>query len=224
MSGPVDVTTQVLEQSTLELPTIELGVVAGPDRGLRRKLDPTGLRIGTSPAAQLRLQDATVSRMHCEIRIVDGRVRIIDLGSTNGVLLDGVRVYDAELAPGSNIQLGSTKLQVDPGDGSIAIELSPRHSFGEVLGASIEMRRLFTVLEKAAASDATILIQGETGVGKELVARAIHESSKRSHGPFVVVDSAAEGAAVCSKKPTAARSSSTKSASSPPRSSRACCA
>ncbi|HVJ21833.1 MAG TPA: sigma 54-interacting transcriptional regulator, partial [Polyangiaceae bacterium] len=188
MSGPVDVTTQVLEQSTLELPTIELGVVAGPDRGLRRKLDPTGLRIGTSPAAQLRLQDATVSRMHCEIRIVDGRVRIIDLGSTNGVLLDGVRVYDAELAPGSNIQLGSTKLQVDPGDGSIAIELSPRHSFGEVLGASIEMRRLFTVLEKAAASDATILIQGETGVGKELVARAIHESSKRSHGPFVVVD------------------------------------
>ncbi len=178
-----------MEQSAkLELPVVELSVVAGPDRGLRRRIDAAGVRIGTSTAAQLRLQDVTVSRMHCEVRVQDGRLHIVDLGSTNGVLLNGGRVYDAELAPGSTLQLGQTTLRVDAGDGAIAIELSPRHSFGEVLGQSVEMRRLFTLLEKVAPSEATVLIQGETGVGKELVARAIHEGSKRAQGSFVVVD------------------------------------
>jgi transcriptional regulator with GAF, ATPase, and Fis domain len=126
--------------------------------------------------------------MHCEVGIVESRIYIRDSGSTNGVFVNRVRVSEAELTPGCSIQLGSTLLSVSGGEERIAVELSPRQSFGEVIGASTEMRRLFTVLEKVATSETTVLIQGETGVGKELVARAIHEASRRAAGPFVVVD------------------------------------
>ena len=102
--------------------------------------------------------------------------------------MNEVRVHDAELVPGSTIRLGSTVLSIAGRDERQSVELSPRHSFGEVIGTSTEMRRLFTVLEKVAPSEATVLIQGETGVGKELVARAIHEASPRARYPFVVVD------------------------------------
>ena len=50
------------------------------------------------------------------------------------------------------------------------------------------MRRVYAVLEKLAAAETTALIQGETGTGKELAARAVHEASRRARGPFVTVD------------------------------------
>ena len=186
--GP-EITTQVLEQSAkLEFPTVELVVMDGVDRGLKARLDPGLSRIGTAVGCHLRLGDPTVSRLHCEVRMVESSLRILDLGSTNGTYVNEVRVHDAEIVPGSTIRLGETVLGVMGGTERLSVELSPRHSFGEVLGTSTEMRRLFTVLEKVAASDATLLIQGETGVGKELVARAIHDASPRARYPFVVVD------------------------------------
>ena len=60
--------------------------------------------------------------------------------------------------------------------------------FGQMVGASPAMRTLFSLLERAAASEATVLIEGETGTGKEVSAEAIHRESKRRNGPFVVVD------------------------------------
>jgi transcriptional regulator with GAF, ATPase, and Fis domain len=184
-----DITTEVLDKGAkLEYPAIELSVIDGLDRGLRRRLEPGGLRIGTGSGVHLRLQDPTVSRMHCEVGIAEGRIYIRDSGSTNGVFINGVRIHRAELTPGMAIRLGSTVLNVGAGEERIAVELSPRQSFGEVIGQSTEMRRLFTILEKVAPTEATVLLQGETGVGKELVARAIHDASSRANGPFVVVD------------------------------------
>ncbi len=186
---PSDVTTQVMDQpAKLEYPRIELVVVEGPDSGVRRALDPAGMRIGTAPSNELPLKDRTVSRFHCELRFAGNVARVVDSGSTNGTFVDGVRVRDAELAPGSKVRLGSTVLSVSSSGERALVELSPRHSFGDVLGVSVEMRRLYAILEKIAPTDTTVLIQGETGAGKELVARAIHDSSPRASQPFVVVD------------------------------------
>jgi len=186
---PSDVTTQVMEQpAKLEYPRIELVVSEGPDTGLRKTLDLGGMRIGTAPSNELPLRDRTVSRFHCEVRIVGNAVRLVDSGSTNGTLVDGVRVRDAELTTGSKVRVGATVLTVSASGERALVDLSPRHSFGEVLGVSVEMRRLYAILEKIAPTDTTVLIQGETGCGKELVARAIHDASARSQQPFVVVD------------------------------------
>ena len=62
---------------------------------------------------------------------------------------------------------------------------------GQMIGASPAFRRMLTLVEQIADSSATILIQGESGAGKELVARAIHERSGRRTGPFVAVNCAA---------------------------------
>jgi DNA-binding NtrC family response regulator len=190
MSDQLEITTQIMDgqASRLEYPAIELEVTAGPDKGKRCRFDPAGTRIGTAPGSQLVLTDRTVSRLHCELRVIGRSLRLSDSGSTNGTYVDGVRVLDAEIPPGAAIRLGATQVKVVAGGQKATVDLSPRHSFGDVIGASNEMRRLFTVLEKIAPTETTVLIQGETGTGKELVARAIHDASRRARMPFVVVD------------------------------------
>jgi transcriptional regulator with GAF, ATPase, and Fis domain len=182
------VTTEILESGAARVPSLELVVTDGPDRGARCQVTPAGIRVGTAPNCALKLSDPTVSRLHCEVKSGTGEVRVSDLGSTNGTFIDGVRIHDAELTPGSRLRLGQSLIELSAGDGSYTLELSPRHSFGDVIGQSLEMRRMYSVLEKVAPTTTTVLIQGETGVGKELVARAIHESSPRARKPFVVVD------------------------------------
>jgi len=62
--------------------------------------------------------------------------------------------------------------------------------FGALLGTSPAMRRMYELLDRIADSSASVLIAGETGTGKELVARALHERGRRKAGPFVAVDCA----------------------------------
>lgn len=182
-------TTQIVMQEARHgFPGFELSVLGGPDSGARCSVDIGGVSLGTGPICQLQLTDPTVSRMHCEVKIVDGAARVFDLGSTNGVIVNGVQVREAVLTPNSTLHLGETVIRVETSEQAFQLEISPRSRFGSVLGTSKEMRRLFTILEKASATDATVLIQGETGVGKELVARAVHDASDRADGPFVVVD------------------------------------
>jgi transcriptional regulator with PAS, ATPase and Fis domain len=188
----VSVQTHVLAlQGSLKLASVELVVVDGPDRGKKLIVAEATATVGTAPSAQLRLTDPTVSRLHCEVQLRSEGVRLVDAGSTNGTFVDGVHVKEAFLRSGSTVRLGDSALRVELGSEPFRLPLSRHESFGPLLGGSVEMRRLYAILERVAPTDATVLVQGETGTGKEVVARAIHDASARAKAPFVAVDAGA---------------------------------
>jgi len=114
-----------------------------------------------------------------------------DLGSTNGTWVDGVLVQSARIPPEGAMRLGATTLSLSLSANPSTIPLWPHDQFGPLVARSDSMRELFLLLSKYAQTSSAVLIQGETGTGKELVARAIHEASPRAEQPFVVVDCAA---------------------------------
>jgi DNA-binding NtrC family response regulator len=171
----------------LDSPGLDLLVVDGVDRGAQVAVRGT-VRVGTADGNDLRLTDPTVSRVHATLSLDAGQLRIKDMGSTNGTFVDGVRVRDANVAAGSLLRLGSTTLRAELATEAVRLELAPYDRLGDLIGASPAMRHVYTVIERAAPTTATVLIQGETGTGKELVARAIHERSPRRDARFLAID------------------------------------
>jgi transcriptional regulator with PAS, ATPase and Fis domain len=144
--------------------------------------------VGSSPECELHGLDPRMSRRHCQLSMTPEGVALEDLGSKNGTLVAGVRVGKVWLSPGQTVTVGSSRLEVlIEGEGS-RIPLSSGARFGAARGASVAMRALFAQLERAAQTESTLLLWGETGTGKELLARGVHEQSPRSGGPFVVFD------------------------------------
>jgi DNA-binding NtrC family response regulator len=167
---------------------IRVEVVDGPDRGLVTDLTGPDARIGSGPDASLVLKDRTVSRLHLTLRVEGDAIRVVDEGSRNGTLLDGTRVRDAWARPDSTIRLGDTTLCLRMLDELLELPVSTRERMGGLLGRSVAMRRIFSLLEQIAPTDARVLVEGETGTGKELVAEALHQASRRADRPLVVVD------------------------------------
>ncbi len=165
-----------------------VNILAGPDKGLVRDLESSSIRVGARQGNEVQLSDSGVSGLHFEISLDDQGYRLRDLDSTNGTYIGGLRVNDVYIEPDTVILAGATQLRFQPLSESIELELAKEASFGGMIGESIKMRELFARLEKIAPSDATVLITGETGVGKELVAEAMHELSPRKKGNFVVLD------------------------------------
>ena len=174
--------------SAVRLRRCRVEVVAGPDAGLVRDIEATVIRIGARRGNDVQLTDAKVSGLHCEIRLDERGYRLRDLDSTNGSYVGGLRINDVYIQPGTQISVGGSRLRFEPLGETVEVELSERDRFGSMIGRSVKMRELFAKLEKLAPSDATVLITGETGVGKELVAESLHELSPRVDGPFVVLD------------------------------------
>ncbi len=180
--------TRQLIRDRLEIARFRLRVIAGPDAPRVVDSSACDLEIGTAPDLHLRLLDPCVSRHHGVIRVGDDGLICEDLASTNGTFVSGHRIHSVVLAPGDTITVGETDIAVELLDDTISEPLSRGDRFGEVLGRSCAMRRVFAVLERVAASEATILIEGETGTGKSVLAEAIHEASPRAGRPLVVVD------------------------------------
>ncbi len=169
--------------------TFRLRVVSGPDAGKEHTLDEGTTMVGTHADNDLVLSDATVSRYHLEIRVRRDGIEIRDLDTTNGTKHGGTKVGNVVLTGAARLRLGKhTEMDVEPIDTSIDLGEWHGDRFGDVLGTTTPMRRLFALLGKAAPTEATILLQGETGTGKEAIAEAVHKQSKRNRGPFVVVD------------------------------------
>jgi DNA-binding NtrC family response regulator len=166
-------------------------VLAGPDAGRQVELPGPEVRVGSASGCDLQLRDPTVSRHHLTVRLEEDRIRIIDSESRNGTFLDGLCVRDAYARPDSHIALGQSSLRLAMLPDVVEIPLSARERFGGLFGRSVAMRRVFAVLERVAATDATVLVEGETGTGKELVAEGLHDESPRAGGPFVVFDCSA---------------------------------
>ena len=146
------------------------------------------IRIGSAKTGDIVITDPTVSRRHAEIHRGRDGVVLRDLGSTNGTFVGQVRAKEVYLGPDTRFRVGRTELIFTPADEIIDVKPSDADHFEHLVGRSVAMREVFGILERIAPTDLTVLISGETGTGKELACRAVHNRSKRSSGPFIVFD------------------------------------
>ncbi len=166
---------------------VMLRVTEGPDVGAQVHAARPRLTIGRSAVSDLVLTDSSISGLHCELQLGGGAVLLRDLGSTNGTMVGSVRVREAYVEPGALIHVGKTTIAFLAED-EVHVPISQRGHFGALIGDSPAMREVYAVLERIADTDMSVLVGGETGTGKELVARALHDESPRGRGPFVVLD------------------------------------
>src|SRR3954468_2404365 len=171
---------------TVHLNQCKLVVVKGEQRGREYNISGDVIRIGKVEGNDLVLPEETVSRVHCEI-LRDAKGHLLrDLHSTNGTFLDGAEIKEAYVRAGSVITIGAVQLKFQPFEERIEILPSDKERLGELVGKSLKMREIFGLVERIGPTEATVLIEGETGTGKDLVARTIHSLSKRAPKPFVI--------------------------------------
>jgi DNA-binding NtrC family response regulator len=196
-ADPNDTNDKKLE-STATL--VREGVAARPLGAILRVLDarakPTTFRLGSGRCvigagadADIIVEESTVSRSHASFELVPEGVRVTDLGSRNGTFYLGQRVEKISLSLGARVKLGAASIAIDADNESLkASAVYAGDEYQGIVGGSLEMRKLFAVLSRLEGSLVTVLVTGESGVGKELVAHALHEGSSVANGPLVVVN------------------------------------
>jgi len=171
--------------------TFHIRVIDGPGAGVEAVVSestPSRVFVGSSRACELVLTDRRVSRRHFSAAVVRGALMIADAGSTNGTFVNGVRVGEAYLSGGETVRVGDSVIVVEAVSGARQASLPPTEGWGRLLGASLAMRKLYPLLDRLAQSDVPVLVEGETGTGKEVLAEALHERSARASGPYEVLD------------------------------------
>ncbi|NUQ76125.1 MAG: sigma 54-dependent Fis family transcriptional regulator [Polyangiaceae bacterium] len=168
-----------------------LRIIGGPDAGRSLVIPPTQpsrVLVGQSASCDLRLTDREASRRHLGVEIADAELRITDLGSTNGTRINGVSIIEALVRGGERIEIGRTLIDVERKVQAADESLSTATGFGRVVGESPAMRKLYPLCARLAATIVPVIIEGETGTGKEVLAESLHEMGPRASGPFAVFD------------------------------------
>ena len=176
------------ERKQLHLRRIGLKVADGSDLGQEAQFDHDVIRIGAAEGNHFVLTDDTVSRRHAEIARTSEGMVLRDLGSTNGTFVGPVRIKEVFLGENRTFRVGKTEMEFVILDEVVDIVAVEATQFENIVGQSVDMREMFAVLERVARTELTVMVTGETGTGKELVSRAIHQRSPRREGPFVVFD------------------------------------
>jgi len=166
-------------------------VVRGPDRGAEIEFGTSTVRVGSGPACDLRLADDAVSADHARLVRKGANVLVEDLGSTNGTFVGGHQVTKARVPLGSVVRVGRTALHLRGEDHTLVLDPHPEDHLVDLHGGSVTMRYLYAMIRRVAPTEATVFVDGETGTGKELVARALHTLSHRARGPLLVFDGSA---------------------------------
>ncbi len=187
MSDRSTVYSEALPQADADV-RCQLVVIEGPDQGRAVRIEAAPLIVGTGADSSLVLRDDRVSERHLSLKADAGRFTVVDLESTNGTLYEGSRVRMVTVPVGATFKVGRSFLRILPIRAAMEVEPSSRREFGDLVGESLALREVFALLELAARSDVTVLLEGETGTGKELAARGLHEEGPRRKGPFVAVD------------------------------------
>lgn len=166
--------------------TVLLAVVDGPSAGNRLTLTRGSAVLGGEPTCDLVIDDPTVSRRHAKASLTSKGVQLTDLGSRNGTRYLGARIDVAVIPIGASFKLGKSTIQVAlPHQAELEGELDETHG---LIGRSQAMKRVFAKLRKVASTDTSVLLEGETGTGKSMLAKVIHDLSSRGGKPFVTID------------------------------------
>ncbi len=181
--------TRLQARSVRVVHRLRVTVEIGPDAGATSEPDDGALlAIGTSADCALVLRDPAVSRYHLELRRTPGGIELRDLGSRNGTWIGAVRVTEAIVPAGTRIRIGDSTLALDDAGSSVAPPVTEVPRIADLVGDSDAIKEVARLVHKLARVDSSVLIHGETGSGKEVVARALHEASPRRTGELVVVD------------------------------------
>ena len=195
-SPDTELLTDIDTASTLHGCVLFVTQGSDSDRGRHLLLRHGTAVVGTDPASDLRLTDPKVSRSHAEIEVTPKGISVRDLGSTNGTLILGNPIERVLVRHGAQLQVGKTHLAILPLQGAGGVEPDQTTRYGRLHGLSVPMRQLFTILRQLEDCEPPVLIVGETGTGKELVARTLHECGPRKDRPFTILDCGALPAGV----------------------------
>jgi DNA-binding NtrC family response regulator len=166
------------------------------------------LEIGRGDESDVKIDHASVSRKHARLHVTatstaGAELRLEDLGSSNGTFVEGKRLASGEtrsVRPDSLIEIGTVMLVIRGAGSNLAGALAGAPGAGEGEGAGLiladpEMERVHQLVELAARSNLSILLLGETGVGKDVIANRVHRLSTRAAAPFLKINCAAQAKA-----------------------------
>src|SRR5687768_1292717 len=176
------------DHATLHLRRCSLAV-PGADGAVRvLTFEKDEIAVGAMDDNDLVLRDDTVSRYHCKIVQEDTGYVLVDLRSTNGTFINKVRIREGYLKPGCTIGVGQSQLRFNAREEEVPVVPSRADRLGALIGGNARMREIYTILERISPTATTVVIEGETGTGKEVVAQTIHGLSPRKNRELVVFD------------------------------------
>lgn len=184
---PAEATLELRVEQRREPWLIEIGCTSSSRERLLR--DGEALVLGSGKHVDVRIDDRTVSKRHCRIWAERGRLFVEDLGSRNGIFVGGGRIHGAELSAGSSFVMGRTVVACRAASSfDDPMEDASSEPWPGIIAGSSAMRRVIGEIRKLAAVKAPVLFSGETGTGKDVLAKALHMSGPRRKQPFVALN------------------------------------